>query len=203
MSYPMVTIATWQEAIRPASRPAPGVDARRAALLVIDCQEHFAGIGAPILDTIAAAVEGARARGAFVLFTQHGHADPPSDAGMLAEWWDEHIIEGSADHRLIAGISVGPRDVVIAKRRYDAFFRTDLDAMLRERQVRDLALCGVMTNLCVETTARSAFVRDFRVHVLMDACAAASEPMHLASLVNLAYGFAHVQTTAEWLSRLG
>jgi len=59
-----------------------------------------------------------------------------------------------------------------------------------------------MTNLCVETTARQAFVRDLRVRVLLDATATASEELHLAALRNLAYGFAHVQTAEEWLAGL-
>jgi isochorismate hydrolase len=59
-----------------------------------------------------------------------------------------------------------------------------------------------MTNLCVETTARDAFMRDHRVHVLMDATATTDESLHLASLINLAFGFAHVETTRQWIGGL-
>ena len=59
-----------------------------------------------------------------------------------------------------------------------------------------------MTNLCVETTVRSAFVRDFSVRVLMDATATADERMHLAALVNMAFGFAYVQTADGYLDSL-
>jgi nicotinamidase-related amidase len=93
-------------------------------------------------------------------------------------------------------------DTVIAKKRYDAFHGTDLEKRLRELAVDHLAVAGVMTNLCVETTARGAFVRDFRVSVLVDATATATEEMQTASLINMSYGFAHIQTAANWLRGL-
>ena len=121
---------------------------------------------------------------------------------MLADWWEDLIMEGTAGHRLISGLGRRAEDRIVAKRRYDAFFGTDLEQLLREQGVEELTVAGVMTNLCVETTVREAFVRDFRVHVLMDATATATEEMHVASLVNMAFGFAHVVTTDEWLHRL-
>ena len=121
---------------------------------------------------------------------------------MLGEWWGDLITEGTADHGLLRETGFTEGDPVIAKKRYNAFAGTDLADRLRERGVRDLAISGVMTNLCVETTTRDAFVRDFQVRVLMDATATATEDMHLATLLNLAYGFAYLQTAAEWTESL-
>ncbi len=59
-----------------------------------------------------------------------------------------------------------------------------------------------MTNLCCETTARDAFVRDFRVFFLADGTAASSQEMHLASLINLEFGFAQVKTCKEMVEVL-
>ncbi len=94
-------------------------------------------------------------------------------------------------------------DEVVDKRRYSAFAGTGLDQLLRHKGISDIVVTGVMTNLCCETTARQAFVRDFRVFFAADATATATEQMHLASLLNLAYGFARVESVARLLDSLG
>jgi isochorismate hydrolase len=60
-----------------------------------------------------------------------------------------------------------------------------------------------MTNLCCETTARDAFVRDFRVFFLADGTATANHDLHLSSLKNLAFGFATITTFGELGEQLG
>jgi len=198
------TIARWREATRPFARPAPLPEPGRTALLVVDVQRYFEEMCAPIVSAIRRAVEACHALGVPVFFTRHGHADPQVDGGMLARWWGDLILEGTDGHRLLEGIGFRPDlDTIVPKRRYSAFYETPLEGDLRGRGIEDLAIAGVMTNLCVETTARAAFIRDFRVRVLIDATATATEAMHLASLLNLAYGFAHLQTTEEWVSGLG
>jgi nicotinamidase-related amidase len=202
VAYDPATVRRWQERLAPHLRAAPPAVAARSALVVVDVQHHFAPLCEEILPTLRRAVEGCHRLSVPVYFTQHGHADPAVDGGMLGEWWSQLIVEGTPDHGLLPGVGMGAGDEVVAKRRYDAFHETGLEKTLRARGVEDLAVAGVMTNLCVETTARTAFVRDFRVRVLLDATATDSEQMHLAALANLAHGFAHVQTTDEWLSSL-
>lgn len=196
-------IQRWKRDLGPYLRAAPPADPTESALLVIDMQRYFAELGAPASSAIRTAVEACRARGVPVFFTQHGHSRRGDDAGMLGQWWHDVIIESTPDHRLLAEIGFTDTDPVVPKRRYNAFFETDLHERLRARSVCDLTIAGVMTNLCVETTARDAFVRDYRVRVLMDATATATEEMHVASLLNLAFGFAYIQTTAEWIDSLG
>jgi len=202
-TYSPRTIARWKRAVDAVARPAPPASPAESALLVIDMQAYFSSICEPILDAVARATAACRPLDLPVLFTQHGHADPERDGGMLADWWGDLIVEHTPDHRLLEGLGRREGDPVVPKRRYSAFFGTGLEQALRERGIRDLAVAGVMTNLCVETTVREAFVRDMRVRVLMDATATASEEMQLASLVNMAFGFAHVQTVAEWIDSLG
>jgi len=62
--------------------------------------------------------------------------------------------------------------------RFDAFQWTSLEPLLRGLGVDDLVVCGVVTNICVETTIRSAFMRDFPVIMLADCCAAQSRRLH-------------------------
>ena len=63
-------------------------------------------------------------------------------------------------------------------------------------------MSGIMTNLCCESTARDAYYRDYRVFFPADATGSVTEEMHLASLLNLAYGFAQVTTAATILQLL-
>jgi len=109
---------------------------------------------------------------------------------MLGRWWTDLIIEGSDDARLIPELKVTERDHIIPKSTYSAFHGTALEDKLRNAKITDLVIGGVMTNLCCETTARDAFVRDFRVFFLVDGTSTVSEDFHLATLKNLGYGFA-------------
>ena len=80
--------------------------------------------------------------------------------------------------------------IVVEKHQYDAFHGTELEKLLRDRGVERVVVTGVATHLCCETTARSAFVRGFEVTFPVDGTATYDEQHHLATLLNLAHGFA-------------
>ena len=103
-----------------------------------------------------------------IFFTRHRHLDPAEDGGMMAEWWGDLLIEGSPDAELIPELRPQEGELLIEKSRYSAFLNTPLEHELRQRRVTDVIVGGVMTNLCCETTARDAFMRDFRVFFLLD-----------------------------------
>ncbi len=170
-------------------------DLGKAALLVIDMQEHFVSIAETILHQVASVINACRTAGIRVLFTRHGHADSVKDGGRLVPWWGQAIHCNSPGWQLIASLSPQPGEVVIEKNRYSAFFQTKLDDVLHQWGVEDVIICGLLTNCCCETTARDAFMRDYRVFFLSDATAAVAEELHIASLKNLAYGFAHILDT--------
>jgi isochorismate hydrolase len=167
----------------------------KTALLVIDMQIFFASLSKPILGNVISLIDVCRARKVEIFFTRHGHRDPKKDGGMLGKWWQDLIQYGSAEWEIINELTVSPHDTIVDKNRYSAFFNTDLDRDLKAHGVEDLVICGVMTNCCCETTARDAFIRDYRVFFVADATAAANEELHVASLKNLAYGFAYIIDT--------
>lgn len=80
-------------------------------------------------------------------------------------------------------ISPTSDDIVIVKHRYSGFHGTDLDLVLRSRGIRTVVLTGVSTHVCVETTAREAFVRDYYTVVVGDCCAAYSKAEHETALM--------------------
>ena len=175
---------------------------KKSALLVIDMQCYFTSIAQPILGNVISIIECFRANKGKILFTRHGHRDPKTDGGMLGRWWGDLISYGSEEWELIDELHVQAGDTIIDKKRYSAFFNTELDDLLRNAGIEDLVITGVLTNCCCETTARDAFMRDYRVFFVADATAAPAEELHLASLKNLAYGFAYVVTTRDLCNKL-
>jgi nicotinamidase-related amidase len=109
-------------------------------------------------------------------------------------------VEGSPESEMHHDLAPQPGEPVILKRRYSAFYNTDLETVLRGFKVEDLVITGIMTNLCCETTTRDAYMRDYRVFIPADATGSVCEEMHLASLLNLAFGFAYV-TTADTITQ--
>lgn len=87
-----------------------------------------------------------------------------------------------------------PGEPVIVKRRYSAFHGTDLDLLLRNRAIRTLVLAGVATNVCVETAARDAYMRDYYVVMVGDCTAARDDQVHRAALANVEANFGVVTT---------
>ena len=87
-------------------------------------------------------------------------------------------------------------------KRYDAFIGTCLKEMLWQQGVDTVVVSGVLTNLCCETTARTAFVNDFSVIFLQDGNAAKTQAFHDASVMNLEYGFATIKKCQEFIDSL-
>jgi bifunctional isochorismate lyase/aryl carrier protein len=166
-----------------------------AALFVIDMQRYFVEPGChAFLPSAPAIVPGVQrlislfdrcARPVF--FTRH--LNTPENAGMLARWWSETISEKSAESEIIPDFDL-TKGTVVKKCQYDAFHGTQLEADLKTNEVTQLVITGVMTHLCCETTTRSAFVKGFEAFFTIDGTATASEDFHVATLLNLAHGFA-------------
>lgn len=188
--------------LKPYRERKAAIDPKHAALLVIDMQNFFHRIAQPILGNIQRVIQSCRERNVSIIFTQHGHTDPAKDGGELGEWWGQMIISGTEDWKFLPEIVIESKDIVLPKKRYSAFFETDLDKTLQSRGAKDLIISGVMTNLCCETTARDAFMRDYRVFFLIDGTATGRGELHLATLKNLGFGFAYLLTCDELIQNL-
>jgi len=178
------------------------VDPERAAILAIDLQNYFRVIALPVLGNILKVIQSCRKTNVPIIFTQHGHTDPSSDGGALGKWWGELIMAGTEDWKFLPEVIIEEEDIILPKKRYSAFFETDLDERLRSRGIKDLIISGVMTNLCCETTARDAFMRDYQVFILIDGTATRKSDLHLATLKNLGFGFAYLLTCDELVQML-
>jgi nicotinamidase-related amidase len=173
------------------SRLRPG----RAALLALDLQAFFlresshAFIPAAeaILPGLRRLTQAFRRLGRPVLFTRH--TNTAADAGRMSAWWRDLLAPDSPESEIIPELEAST-GIVLEKHQYDAFYGTELERILRARDVEEVVVTGVMTHLCCETTARSAFMRGFGVFFAVDGTATYTEAFHRAAVLNLAHGFA-------------
>jgi len=155
---------------------AVALPADSSAVIVVDMQNDFAHPQGALygedarnaIPVIADLTERARRAGVPVLFTQDWHeADDPEFA-----IWGEHARADSWGARIVDELAPRPSDLHIHKLRYDAFYGTPLDHLLRLRGVRHLVIVGTVANICVLHTAGSAALRFYDVVVPEDGVAA-------------------------------
>ena len=179
------------------AEPEPiAVDMDRAALVIIDMQRDFlepGGFGEALgndVSRLAAAVppcravlDAARRAGLLVIHTREGHRPDLSDAPK-AKLERGHpaarigapgpmgriLIRGEAGHDIVPELAPLPGEPVIDKPGKGAFYQTDLDLVLKNRGIDTLLVCGVTTEVCVNTTVREANDRGYRCIVLADCC---------------------------------
>jgi nicotinamidase-related amidase len=138
-----------------------------------------------------------------VIFSRHVHHPDDLDSGIMGWWWKGKCLEGSPESEVHPDLKPLPGEKVVFKHRYSAFYNTDLETVLRVLKIEDLVITGVMTNMCCESTARDAYFRDYRVFFPADGTGSINEEMQLASLMNLALGFAFVTTSQAIAAQLG
>jgi biuret amidohydrolase len=183
---------------------ALSVDLTRTALIIIDMQRDFlepGGFGAALgndVSRLAAAVgpcrkvlEAARKAGLLVIHTREGHRPDLSDAPKLkVERGDPALrigapgpmgrilVRGEPGHDIIKELYPADGEPVIDKPGKGAFCQTDLEIILHSRGIETLLVCGVTTEVCVNTTVREANDRGFRCIVLGDCCASYFPDFH-------------------------
>ncbi len=184
--------------------------AHRAGLLVVDLIDYFVDRNSrAYLPQSRAAVIGAarllaafRAAGRPVFFARHAHLDPAKDGGLMTQWWAKACREGEPEALVTAALKPLSGETVLRKTRYSAFSNPRLARELRSAGVSDLVVCGLATNLCVESTARAAFDLGLRSFVPADATVAHDEQLHLGALRSLAQGFSRVMLTDDIVAAL-
>ena len=176
------------------------VDPTQTALVVVDMQNDFVREGGSLqvpdaeatIPAISGLLDLARAHGMRVVYSQDTHRDGDP------EWqiWPEHAREGGWGWQLVAELTPAEDETVLRKVRYDAFYGTPLDHLLRLWGINTLVICGTVANICVHYTAASAALRWYNVVIPRDAISAL-DPFDLeASLRQTDFLFAGRVTTA-------
>lgn len=186
------------------------------AVLVVDMQRAFFdnndSLGQAGFDVtpLRAAIPGsvklvnlARASGVPVIFTRYVYMQGMVDFGRKyganpeARKATNSLGHGTAEIEIIPEFNVRPDEVVIDKSRPSSFYGTRLEPVLTGMGVRNLIVCGVTTNICVETTVRDAGQRDYGTFVVSDAVGEFLPEREHYALYGMAWSFANVVTTAD------
>lgn len=200
----------WLDRISPFNTHEMQLNPSRSALLVIDMQRFFLDPASPsftcgglaIIPNLKKLIEAYRLSTLPVIYTRHVHHPGLLDAGIMGWWWEGMCREGSLESVVHPELAPLDGEKEILKHRYSAFYNTDLETVLRVLKVEDLVITGIMTNMCCESTARDAYFRDYRVFFPADGTGSITEEMHIASLLNLAFGFAWVTSVESILTQL-
>lgn len=219
--------------ILPARPEPIAFDPAATALIVVDVQNAYASPGGyldlagfdvsgtgPVIARIARAVAAARAAGIPVLWFQNGWDPAYVEAGgpgspnwhksnalktmrRRPEMNAQLLAKGSWDYALVDALKPEPGDIVLGKPRYSGFYNTPLDSMLRARGVNTLVFTGIATNVCVESTLRDGYHREYFGIVLADAThQAGPRSLHEGALANIETFFGWVSDVASFEAAL-
>lgn len=160
----------------------------KAAVVVVDMLEDVVSEGhtlpitphaRAIVPTINGLTHFARQRGWPVVFACDSFL--PDDF-LFHSRMKPHCLRGTPGALPVADLERHADDTVLPKRRFSAFFKTDLDQSLRTWRVETVMVCGIATHVCVLTTALDAVSHDFAAILVEDACAAYQPELHRATL---------------------
>jgi nicotinamidase-related amidase len=123
-----------------------------------------------------------RSQGGVVIFVGDAHA--PDDREF--RHFPAHAVKGSWGAQIIPELTPAPGDRVVAKTRYSAFARTDLEDLLKQEQVSAVEVVGVCTSICVMETVKELFDRDLPTLVFRQGVADFDPEAHAFALKHMA-----------------
>jgi len=180
------------------------VEPKSTGIVVIDMLNEFCKPGGamvlPGYERLVApqktVIDAGRAAGSPVLFVADTHRkNVRQDREFLKR--TSHCLEGSWGAQVIDELEPRPDDLYIVKRRYSAFFNTDLDLTLRDLRVDTLVIIGVVTNICVRSTVHDGFFLGYQVVVPEDCVAATGPREQESSLYDIGTHFGIVADSGQ------
>jgi ureidoacrylate peracid hydrolase len=205
---------------------AIALDLALTAIVVVDLQNGYASPGGyrdligrdigparKVIDNSLRLLDAARAAGLTVILLQNGwDAELKSAGGPHSPNWHKSnplkmmraqpelegklLTHGTWDYEFVDSIKPAPGDLVVPKTRYSGFCGTALDNILRARDIRNLVFIGIATNVCVESTIRDAYHREFFCIIVDDATTQSGPPfIHDATIYNVEQFLGWVATT--------
>ncbi len=189
-------------------------DPKNAALVVVDVQNDFVSpdgsagkrgedvsAALAIMPPLLRLIDEARRIGLAVVYIRTTHSewtDTPSWIYRTSQKGGLSTCrEGTWGAEFYDGIAPLPTERVVVKHRYSAFINTDLNTVLKARNIQSVLVCGVATNVCVETTARDAYMFDYYVTMIDDCSAAYEAKPHLSTLDNIRRHFGLVASSKD------
>ncbi|MCA8867334.1 MAG: cysteine hydrolase [Rhodobacteraceae bacterium] len=172
------------------------LDPASTAIVVVDMVNDFCVPGGAmvlpgyesILPAQKRVIAAGRAVGSPIVFVVDAHrGGAPNEREFKKR--TRHCIEGEWGARVIDELAPRPHDLTVIKRRYSAFFNTDLDVTLKDFGISSIVVMGVVTNICVRSTVHDAFFLGYNVVVVEDGSAATGPREQESSLYDIATHF--------------
>ena len=173
----------------------------KTALIVVDMQNDFANPkGALFVKTapetipnIKKLLEKARNKGVKIIYTQDWHSKDDPEFKI----WGVHAVAGTWGAEIVDELKPSEEDTVIKKLRYDAFYGTSLEHILRLHNIQNTVIVGTVANICVLHTAGSAALRWFNVVVPVDGISALTEFDYKAALRQITFLYRGILTKTD------
>lgn len=164
---------------------------KQSALIVVDMVYDFTDENGlvyypqnkQILPNIQRVIDTCRSNGALIVFMQHRYRQGKPDKNLVN--MRPNCIEGTGGEAIDRSLTVRDEDYVIQKRRYSAFFGTDLDLVLREHDIRNLIVVGTKTNCCIRATVSDAYHLDYTVYVVRECVATNDQVVNQVHLTDI------------------
>lgn len=169
------------------------LDKNKAAIVVIDMINEFCKPGGKmvlpgyerLVGPQKSIIDTARLKSVPIIWVHDAHRP---NMRLEREWAKRtpHCLENTWATEIIDELGALQDDIHVTKRRYSAFFQTDLDLALKDMMITQLVIFGVVTNICVRSTVHDAFFNGYEVVVPQDACAATGQREHESTLYDIA-----------------
>ncbi len=162
------------------------LDKRTTALIIVDMQNDFVHPKGKLfvpdaqktIPVIKELLQKARENEVKIFFTKDTHYQDDPEYKI----WGEHVKKGTWGWEIVEDLTPKNNEIVIEKTRYDAFYGTPLDDLLRVYGIKNLIVVGTVANICVLHTVSSASLRWYNVVVPIDAISALNEFDYYLSL---------------------
>lgn len=194
------------------------IDASRTALLVIDMQNDFVLEGAPMevpaardaIPGIQRLISAARELNVPVIYSQHTLLEDSQNSILEATYnpklFSVGMRKGTPGVQVIEDLKPQPEDTIIEKYRYDAFHNTLMEPTLKNirglNQIDTVIITGTLTEVCCESTARGAYMRDYKVAFVSDATGGLSKEAQKATESVIGIFFGRVMTTNQVIEEM-
>lgn len=193
---------------------------KRMALINVDMQNCFvessplaAPGGRQLLDKVNRLTQACREAGVQVIHTAHVVRPDGSNVGVMGEMIDPigkggYLNKDRVSAALHPQLKVEANDIILDKPRYGSFHATDLELVLKSKGVDTIIVSGICTNICCETTAREAGMRDFHVFFLSDGTETfpigdvSAAEIQRVTCATLGLAFAQIVTVDEMIRKL-
>ncbi len=180
------------------------LDFKKTALVLIDLQEGIVKMsnGYEIVKKAKLLVDLFRENNGFISFVNVDFLDKKDRLMPITDEGKTTNIQPKGWASLVKELEVREADYRVTKRQWGAFFGTDLDIELRRRGIETIVLCGISTNIGVESTAREAYSYGYNQIFITDAMTAASKEEHDCTVKYIFPRIGRIRSTEEFISEV-